>query len=820
MPRQFLAEYPDDPAHFDEMFSAHGKVRPQYAALYEQFTGQTAAQLRELFADSDRQIRDNGVTYNVYDDEEGSSRPWSLDPLPLILAEEEWRGIEHAVAQRATLFNRILIDLYGEQTLLREARLPAALILGHRGFQRPAHGIRPPGDVHLHIFAMDLVRSPDGQWWVINDRAQSPSGMGYALENRIIAGRLFPELFRDLKVQRLANFFAALRDSIASYAPSDDGKVNTVLLTPGPFNETYFEHAYLARYLGYPLVEGQDLTVRDGCVWLKTLEGLRRVHAIVRRMDDDFCDPLELRADSALGIPGLMDAVRRGNVHLANSIGASVLETGALEGFLPGLCEHLLGEPLAMPGAATWWCGEPAAMEEALEKADHLVFKSATPHRKFGPVFGEDLSPAERAELAAKVRANPREFVAQELVALSRVPILDRNHGRKLLPRAVGLRVFAVATPEGYMVMPGGLARTSSADDVRILSNQRGGGSKDVWVCGAETAGKPMSLLRRPVSAADLVRSGASLSSRVVENLFWFGRYAERCDNLARYLRVALNRVTDNVANPLEWSAMAALGKTIGVLPKACSEGEAIRPLLRGIVDTSHPGGLASHILHLSRAGFQLRERLSSDNWRTLNALARNVGRKPHEQVGIFEAIALLDDYITSFMTLAGFALDGMTRDHGWRFLSLGRRIERLQFQTEAIEAAMSMGEAGNPEWLLDVSDCIVTYRTRYMARPQWLPVLDLLIADEANPRGIVFQTGGLRDYVQRLAESLDGMPDTGIDALHRRLLHLEPEHDFRPDSQSLHDALATLRLASGELSSQIGLHFFSHSDGSARVIA
>lgn len=823
MPRQLLAEYPEDPERYDEMFAPDGEPRPHYAPLYDALLEQTAPQLRELFKDADRLIRDNGVTYNVYDDEEGSSRPWAMDPLPLIIPSEEWRGIEKAVCQRAKLFNAVLADLYGPQTLFAEGRLPPALVLGHPGFQRPAYGISPVGGVHLHILAVDLARSPDGQWWVLNDRTQSPSGMGYALENRIITSRLFPDLFRELRVQRLANYFATLRDSIASFAPHDgDERVNTVLLTPGPYNETYFEHAYLARYLGFPLVEGQDLTVRDGCVWLKTLSGLRRVHAILRRMDDDFCDPLELRADSALGVPGLMEVVRAGRVLLANGIGASVLETGALAGFLPGLCEHLLGESLEMPGVATWWCGEPPAMEEALAMTDRLVFKSAVPHpqgRRFEAIFGEDLDDDGRARLAARVRANPRDYYAQELVAISRVPMLDRQHGRKLLSRPVGLRVFAVATPNGYIVMPGGLARSASEQDVRILSNQRGGGSKDVWVCG-ETAGSPISLLRRPVEAADLVRSGAGLSSRVVENLFWFGRYAERCDNLARYLRVALDRATDNVEGGTEWAALAELGHSIGLLPAKCKEREAVRVLVQATFDATHQGSLASHILHLSRTGFQLRERLSSDNWRTLNALARRVGEKPHDKVGIFEALALLDEYVSVFMTLAGFALDGMTRDHGWRFLSLGRRIERLLFQTEAIECAMRMGVRGNPEWLLEVSDSIVTYRSRYMSRPEWIAVLDLLIADDSNPRGIVFQTMGLRDYIERLNESLGGMPDTGIDALHRRLLALDPMLDFHPGSGALKEALVTLRAASACLSDQISLHFFSHSDERTRVIA
>lgn len=824
MPRQLMAEYPEEVLRFDEMFADDGKPRPHYAALYEQLVGRNAAQLRGLFADVDQQIRDNGVTYNVYDEEGGVIRPWALDPLPLIIPPEEWRGIEAAVRQRAALFNRLLADFYGPQTLFAEGRLPASLVLGHPGFQRPIRGWQPPGGIHLHLLAVDLARSPDGRWWVIDDRTQSPSGMGYALENRIIVSRLFPELFRDLRVHRLANFFAALRDSIATYAPhAGNERVNTVLLTPGPYNETYFEHAYLARYLGFPLVEGQDLTVRDGCVWLKTLSGLRRVHAILRRMDDDFCDPLELRADSALGIPGLMEAVRQGNVLLANGIGASVLETGALAGFLPGLCEHLLGEPLAMPGVATWWCGETPAMEDALDKAQHLVFKSAVPYqagRRFNPVFGEDLDEDELARLTAWVRANPREFYAQELVAISRAPVLDRDHGRKFLARSVGLRVYAVATPEGYMVMPGGLARTSSANDNRVLSNQRGGGSKDVWVC-SDHNDPLLSLLRRPVSAGDLVRSGAGLSSRVVENLFWFGRYAERCDNLARYLRVALNRATEANDDAVEWRSLARLGTILQLLPADCDQRNAVRMILKAIGDASQSGSLASCVLHLSRTGFQLRERLSLDNWRTLNALAGKAGRKNHEKVGVFEAMAMLDDYISSFMTLAGFALDGMTRDHGWRFLSLGRRIERAQFQSDAIETAMGMGADGNPDWLLEVSDSIVTYRSRYMARPEWIAVLDLLVADESNPRSIVFQTAGLKDYLNRLDESIEGgMPDAGISGLHRRMLELEPERDFQPESQALHEALSTLRWASADLSDQIGQHFFSHSDGSVRVIS
>ncbi|MDQ8021785.1 MAG: circularly permuted type 2 ATP-grasp protein [Moraxellaceae bacterium] len=811
MPQQLLAHYPPDDDRHDEMFAAAGSARGHYLRLYERLLAQTPPQLRALFGEVDRQIRDNGVTYNVYGDAQGADRPWNLDPLPLIIPAAEWREIERGVTQRATLFNRVLADLYGPQNLLREGRLPPSLLLGHPGYLRPMHGIEPAGGIFLHTYAVDLARSPDGHWWVIGDRTQAPSGAGYALENRLIVSRLLPDLFHDLKVRRLAGYFAAMRDSFEQLAPRNGEPCRTVLLTPGPYNETYFEHAYLARYLGFPLVEGHDLTVREGCVWLKTLSGLQRVHAIIRRLDDDYCDPLELRADSALGIPGLVEAIRRGNVMVANALGASVLESGALNGFMPGLCEHLLGEPLAIPNVATWWCGEAAAMEDALQQADHLVFKGAMPQRPFGPVFGDKLDTGRMDELARRVRSAPQDMVAQELVHLSRAPVLDREHGRRLLPRSVGLRVFAVATPQGYMVMPGGLARTSSQDDLRILSSQRGGGSKDVWVLGDEPPTQ-LSLLHRPVRSTDLVRSGAGLSSRVVENLFWFGRYTERCDNLARYLRVALARVVEDSEGSAAWQGIDTLGKRMGIIDAETTSRWAVpRQLVRAVTDVEMGAGLACHVQYLSRVGFSLRERLSLDNWRTLNALTARIARKPHNQMGVFEALAMLDDLINRFMTLSGFALDGMTRDHGWRFLSLGRRIERLQFQTRAIESAFAGSAEASPEWLLEVSDSIVTYRSRYLAQPEWLAVLDLLVRDESNPRALVFQSLGLTEYLSRLAGSLGPMPGKSLVDAHKMLLNLDPDVDLQHGSAALGELLHKMQGATADLSDELSLRFFSH---------
>ena len=486
MSLDLLDAYPGTKTRYDELFEAPRSPRPHWARMFSLISSTSPQQIRERLAAVERQIREHGVTYNVYADPQGLDRPWEMDALPLILPDDEWRRIEAGIRQRASLLNLILRDLYGEQRLLREGRVPPSLVFGHGGFLRPAHGMRVPGDVHLHFYAADLARSPDGRWWVIADRTQAPSGAGYALENRLIASRVFPDLFRDLGVVHHASFFATLRESLSRLAPRDDGPPLTVLLTPGPYNETYFEHALLSRYLGFPLVEGGDLTVRDGKVWMKTLVGLERVHAILRRLDEDYCDPLELRSDSALGVPGLTDCMRRGTVLLANALGTGVLESGALLGFLPPLAEHLMGEPLAMPSVATWWCGERAALEDAFSRLDSVVFRAATPAHPFDPVFGQDLSRGEAAAFRRRVLAHPERFVAQELVRRSQAPVLDHAHGRQLAARAVGLRVFAVATAGGgYTVLPGGLTRVAAGHDARIVSMQHGGAAKDTWVLSA-----------------------------------------------------------------------------------------------------------------------------------------------------------------------------------------------------------------------------------------------------------------------------------------------------------------------------------------------
>ncbi len=811
MPRRLLAAYPPADARYDEMLAAPQVPRPHWERLVARLAATTPESMKELALGVQRQVRENGVTYNVYADAEGADRPWELDLVPLVIPPEEWSGIEAAIAQRAALLNRLLVDVYGPQQLLQEGLLPPPLVFGHAGYLRPCHGIRPPGDVMLHLYAADIARSPDGRWWVIDDRTQAPSGAGYALENRLVISRLFPDLFRDLRVERLAEFFATLRDSIAHWAPSNGTAPVIVLLTPGPLNETYFEHTYLARYLGIPLVEGGDLTVRDGMVWLKTLSGLQRVHAILRRLDDDFCDPLELRSDSALGIPGLVDAARRGNVLIANGLGANLLESGALFGFLPRLCERLMGERLKMPSVGTWWCGEPAALEEVIENLEKLVIKSAYPQSRVEPMFGEDLDARGRKKVESMLRARPHMYVAQELVKLSQAPVCDRAQPRQLRASAIGLRVYACASPGGYVVMPGGLTRAATGSDSRVISMQSGGSSKDTWVLSAGPVSN-FSLLKRTTGAGDLVRTGLNLSSRVVENLFWFGRNAERCDNTARLLRVAFGRMMDAAPGEFagSWPGIMGLLETAEIVESGQNTDEQlVRALGAAIVDSTRPG-LAANVRELLRVASQLRERLSMDNWRILNTMVRRLARSKARPLSLPDALAELDQDIVAFMTLGGFALDGMTRDQGWRFLSLGRRIERLQHLCAMQKQALAGPADADLGWLLELADSSITYRSRYMARPEWLPVLDLLVRDPSNPRSVAFQLKGLNDFLGRIENAYGEAIEQDFGAAMQALDAIDPEADLQHGSKRLVALLDEWSGAGARLSEQLGLRFFS----------
>lgn len=526
-------------AIWDEFVTGDQHVRPHWERLFGYLSQLDPAELGELRDEAARLLRQNGVGYTIYDDPRAGDRPWPLDLIPLLIPVAEWHTIEAGVIQRARLLNAILGDIYGAQRVLTDALLPPSLLHANPSFLRPCCGIAPPGGVFLHLYAVDLARLPDGGWWVLADRLQAPSGAGYALENRSVIGRVLADGMSANAVLPIAPFFAALRDNLCALArvPSESGRPpRLVLLTPGRYNETYFEHVYLARQLDITLVEGADLTVRGRRVFLKTLNGLEPVDVVLRRLDDDFCDPLELRPESTLGVAGLAEAARAGHVTIANALGSGVLEGMAFKPFLPGLSQALLGEKLALPDLASWWCGGDEERRFVVDHLDRLVIKPAFPTLALEPVFGAEMSPSQRAALAARIAARPLDFVGQERVELSTVPA--QQDGR-LVPRSLVLRVFVAASGDGFAVMPGGLTRISAVDGPPIVSMQQGGGCKDTWIVGAT----PPGTRRTDADMAKVVplRTGGAyratadrLPSRAADGLFWVGRYAERVYGGAR----------------------------------------------------------------------------------------------------------------------------------------------------------------------------------------------------------------------------------------------------------------------------------------------
>jgi uncharacterized circularly permuted ATP-grasp superfamily protein/uncharacterized alpha-E superfamily protein len=756
---------------YDEMMTADGAVRPHWRGLVDLLNQIGPEGLNVRWQEGRRLIHDNGVTYNVYGDPQSNERPWPLDPVPMVLEHAEWAKIEAAIIQRATLLNQMLADFYGPQQLLRSGKFPAQLVHEHPGFLRPCCGAPLPGGIFIHSYSADIARSPDGQWWVLADRTQAPSGAGYALENRLVSGRVLPDLFRAENVRRLAPFFQSYRDMLRGLAPKRENP-RIVVLTPGPYNETYFEHAFLARYLGYTLVEGGDLTVRDSHVYMKTLGGLLPVDVIVRRQDDTYCDPLELRADSMLGVAGLVEAVQAGNVAVANALGSGLLDSAATAAFLPTLSKHILGEELKMPNVATWWCGDDSTREWVADHLTNVVIKPATPNLEFEAVFGPKLSLREREALLAKIKADPGSYVAQEQVSLSTVPVARDGvlHNRHLV-----VRVFAVASGDTYVVMPGGLSRITASLDSLVVSMQYGGGSKDTWV-GADAAAPPFSLLRRTAGPVPVSRATFDLPSRMADNLYWLGRYLERFEFNVRTLRAVLPRLyQDNdpvssatlaVCRKVLWGAgylRAKSSKEEGKKPEErlrdpggplISEGEAL-----GLVaDKEERRNLRSGVSQIRRVAWLVRDRISADAWRVLKHLDQQfTGTPPPEPLRISWAQDLLDRAVISLSAFSGLAIENMTRGHGWRFLDMGRRIERglqtVRLVRDGLDFEAMPGDA-ELATVLEIADSTLTYRSRYLNSIQADLVVDLLLLDEGNPRAAAFQISKLRKHVDRLPES------------------------------------------------------------------
>lgn len=824
--------------HYDLLRSPDGSLRDGWRSFFAQLGVAGVHDLERRAEVLARHIREDGVTYNVYTDEGGPQRPWSLDLLPTLIGPQEWAGVEAGVVQRAALLAKIMGDVYGEQRLLRAGLLPPALVFGNPGYLRPLVGAQPAEGLLLHIVGFDLARAPDGRWWVVAQRTQAPSGLGYVLQNRLIVSRLFPEAFRELNVQRLASAYRRLLDTLDRMSPRDDGErgaARIVLLTPGPYNETYFEHAYLARYLGIPLVEGGDLAVRDERVYLKTLYGLERVHAILRRLDDDFCDPLELRADSTLGVPGLLQAIRAGHVLVANALGSGFLESPAIHGFLPAIAQHLQGTGLLLPSLNTWWCGEAAAYAAVVDLLHDKVVKptyAATPSRpSFDTQIGATLSEAARRALRERIAADPDAYTVQDYLPLPQAPTWSTG---RLQPRAAMLRVYAISDGAGgWHALPGGMTRVAGREQM-IVSMQRGGSSQDIWV---QTEGPvdQYSMLPEALRPEDIEGRRRVVSSRSAENLYWMGRYAERAEFSARLLRAVLALLPDEArgAVPL-LDALGQLSVDYRLVPPGTpspTQSLAVfeRTLIAGLTDSGEQeGGVEFNLESLLRTAGQLRERLSGDHWRLLVGSVESFreARRSAQADGVLssdEALTLLRELSVHLHAVTGAQTDHMTHDDGWRLMTIGRQIERLAAQAHALAVLFTTGAAQRDEGfdlLLVLFDSTITYRSLYQRALEMPAVIDLLVQEQTNPRALARIVHVLRRELDRLPRDPSfpavRLPAPGDWPSLAQLCAQDGDGRYA----ALSDFADSLAGIAYTLSDEIVAHYFSHAAGFRAVNA
>lgn len=780
-PASLLSDYRPAEGRYDELRDDEGQPRPVWDRFLPTLARLGGTEFTRRWRQSKRLIYENGIAYSAYGDPEANARPWELDALPLLVHEQEWAEVAAGVAQRADLMRLVLADLYGPQRVLKEGVLPADLLYGNPGFELAYHGQLPPDESLLNFYAADLGRARDGKWWVLADRTEAPSGIGFALENRVVVSRMLPELFRSCRVRRMAPFFMAIQQQLGSIATLGGENPRVVLLSRGPEHDYYFEDAYLARYLGYTLVEGDDLAVRDGRVWLKTLDGLLPIDAVLRRPNSSACDPLEFSGDGSDGVAGLLQTVRTGGVTVSNPLGSGLVESPVFMAFMPRLCKFFLQQDLKLPGIASYWCGEPSSLQHVLANLGTLSVTLAYRRRGEGHGAERRLNQLGVDELRERIQHAPQNYVAQERLTSSCVPVWQND---SVAAASMVIRAFGVTQNDSFTVMSGGLARTTGLDSDDRNPVPQGQGSKDLWIVG-DTPVEPVSLLPSRDESLAIRRVGSDLPSRVAENIYWLGRHIERADASARLLRTFALKVTSETSDeggvrlPALLRALADQGQ---IEPGYAVEGikdplpdiESALPTM--IFDAQQPGSLRSVLDELSRVASLVRDRVSVDAWRTLVRIDQKLRQRQFSQSrDMADVLNLVNGLIIDLAAIEGLVMESMTRSHVFRFLDLGRRLERALQTVGLVRSCFVSNTELTAELLeavLEIADSLMTYRSRYLTNLQLAPVLDMLVTDESNPRSIAYQLVTLQAHVRDLPRRGDQAGYAPHDRLILSMIH------------------------------------------------
>ncbi len=755
--QSILYGYTPSGGDYDELVDTQGNVRDNwsyFANRIEQISPDALVQRKQLL---DKIIADNGITYNVYSDQ-GETRRWIMDLLPLIFSKSDWINLEQGLQQRAELMNQIYQDLYGRQELIHEGQLPPYLVYANPAFLRPCASIEH-SETSIHLYAADIARSPDGKWWILSDRIEAPSGLGYVMENRSLSSRVMPEFFRDDRVSSLRPFYDTYINSLKGLAPPDSETLSLALLTPGTANETYHDQSFLARNLGIPLIEGADLTVRDNTVYLKTLTGIKPLSVLLRRVDSEWCDPLELRNESMLGTPGLINALRQKTISVSNMPGSALMETVAFPAFLNSLCEYFRGEGLKIPSVATWWCGQPRELKYVIENINKLVIKRTFREKITPAIFGPTLSKDETDQLVQQIQKRPESFCAQEVVSKATAPVYSDSgiHSHHFL-----VRVYLARTNGSYKLLPGGLARIAPSPESMNVSMQHGGLSKDIWILdetGQKKRGAQSATLHGSIK---LKPPQIDLSSRTANNMLWLGRYVERVESLARQLRIILSKITQQ----FELETVHSLAPFISLLVTEEEYEEIYKiqdpaklldtldDMLRQYVwDPDCWNSLKAGFNHIHRIANSVKERLSVDTAQILSYMENTeIIHDPGQSTLIHERnIEALEDALDWLAAFYGMTAENMVRSPSWHFLMLGRRIERTFNLNSFLSECLKIGDIYNENtilYLLEYSDSTISYKNRYLNSFHPLAIIDLLMKDGMNPRSIQFNIDKIGEHI------------------------------------------------------------------------
>ncbi len=835
-----FADYAPPKNYYDECVGSDGATRPAWKPLVQYIDSLGREAFVRMVAEGAAMARESGTTYNAVEEVGERTRPWELTFIPLVIQSTAWNRLEAALKQRTRILEAVLDDLLGKQRLLRERVIPAEVLLNNPEFLRTYHGLPKIGGARLHIMATDLARDVDGSWWVTGDRTRAPSGLGYLVENRIVTSRSYTRLIRQSHIRRLAPFFKRLREVLESLAPRQNQNPRVAILTPGQMSYRYFEDTYLARYLGYTLVQGRDLAVRGGALNLKTLGGLLPIDVLWRHISDEQCDPLELDPGASEGVTGLMECVRNGSVAVANCLGSKLAQTPALLPYLPAASRFLLGEDPILPTVPTYWCGNPNDMRYVLDHLNELKIRPAFAIRGDRPTRPGELSSAAREELIAAIKAQPQQYIAQVDTPRSTTPVWQNG---KLQPWYVAVRTFQVQSASGIDVLPGGLVRVSPTTDGVDHAHGAVQLGQDCWVIADDPVDLSATLLPSPDQPLKFVRGGAELPSRVAENLFWLGRYSERAEAIARLLRTTMMRlageqsISPNSEMPKLLAALAAIGQ---IEPDYAVEGFSgtlpglDEALPRSLYSLDQHRGLSPSVTAMADKATAVRDRISLDAYRIVRRVQDELVESddPKLRLDARTAINRLSRLITDLLAFSGLGQESITRTLGWRFLQLGRRIERAWQTAELLRATLVSGVARRKgeiatsvderpilEAVLEACDSVMTYRTRYLLRIEPSAALDLLITDDTNPRSILFQ-------LERIIEVMDRLPleadEVGIPVDRRlamELLHkvrmaqpvLLAKQNPSGTRESLDKLLETLTERLPELSNVIAARYLIH---------